>query len=505
MTVRNFLATHNLVAVSANNAETEINTEQTLDAAMLCALGDVINLEPRREDNSNEAIGKEEPDSIYDLGKLAAGVFNFEKAQPQHFAFLLAYALGMCSSAPAGDGYEHTITPIEGDLDGSRSIPSFTVAQRMGKTVLMRRFASCFVDSVTVSLARDAWCRINGNIKGTGKHDNSVISEVIAEAYNADELTLAANAVEGATAAARLANVHRVRALIPNTGIYREMDVVSASDAEPAVIGITPVTPTPIAGLSKAAACVVTHTGHGLDDGDKYTIAGITQNEWSALNGEHTITKLTADTFSIPVDTSEYVADYVPSTDDGTGVCSTVVNFEVLYAPAAAAWMTFPARVDETPLRVSGVTVNMGGGWNGTEFSGGRTMCAEVKQIEWTFNNNLEVQFTPCASGAYAARALRGGRAQKVKIDREFREFIMQQHIDDNDTFGLHILCEGAVYDSPHKYQVEIIFPKVGVLTAPISVDNKRLAESGDLQVLEDSTYGSVIVKVKNLQETYAA
>jgi len=52
---------------------------------------------------------------------------------------------------------------------------------------------------------------------------------------------------------------------------------------------------------------------------------------------------------------------------------------------------------------------------------------------------------------------------------------------------------------------VEIIFPKVGVLNAPLSVDGKRLAEAGDLQVLEDDTYGSVIVKVKNLQATYMA
>jgi len=180
-------------------------------------------------------------------------------------------------------------------------------------------------------------------------------------------------------------------------------------------------------------------------------------------------------------------------------------DFKVLYIPDEAAWCTFPARVNETPLRVSEMTLKVGGTWSGSAFSGGRELQAEMKSIEWTLNNNMEVQFVPGAGGTYASRAIRGGRTQKIKLDREFREFIMQQHMEDNDTMGLYILAEGAVYDSPHKYQVEIIFPKVGVLNAPLSVDGKRLAEAGDLQVLEDDTYGSVIVNVKNKQTTYAA
>jgi hypothetical protein len=87
------------------------------------------------------------------------------------------------------------------------------------------------------------------------------------------------------------------------------------------------------------------------------------------------------------------------------------------------------------------------------------------------------------------------------------REYILQQHIDTNATFGAYLLAQGAEYDSggPHYYQVELIFPKMGVVNAPISVDGKRLAEAGDLRIMEDATYGSVIAKVKNIQSTYAA
>lgn len=424
---RSYMATHDLIAVSANAGETAINTEQTLDTTMLCALGDIINMEHRRESNENEATGKEEPDTIYDLGALVNAAMNFEKAQPQHFAFLLAYALGSIATAAAGAGYQHTITPISGDLDGDRSLPSFTAAQRYGNNVLRRRFASMFVDAVTASFARDAWCKITGNIKGTGKVTTNVQEETVNAYIDGTTLTLAANGVEGADAATRLQNVQRIKVEL-TTGVWTEVVFSAVSDATPAVITIV------------------------------------------APGGTHTLK-----------------------------------DFKVLYIPTESGWMTFPARINETPLRVSEMTLKVGGTWSGSAFEGGRELQAEVKSVDWSVNNNLAVEFVPGGGGAYASRAMRGGRTQKITLNREFREFIMQQHLVDNDTLGLYILAEGAIYDTPHKYQVEIIFPKVAVLSAPISVDGKRLGEAGDLQVLEDDTYGSVIVKIKNLQATYAA
>ena len=78
-----------------------------------------------------------------------------------------------------------------------------------------------------------------------------------------------------------------------------------------------------IEGLSRAAACVVTLTGHGMTTGDKVTFADIAQADWTALNAEHTITYVGADSFSIAVDTSGYAGDYVPGTDPGTVVETT--------------------------------------------------------------------------------------------------------------------------------------------------------------------------------------
>lgn len=425
--MRSHRATHNLVAVSANAAETAINTEQTLDTSMLVALGDIIQRQPRREDNATEMNGKEEADTIYDLGKTVVWPFNFNKAQPQHFAFVMAYALGVVATSAAGAGYEHVITPKADDVDAYRSNPGFTAAQRFGQTVLKQRFASMFLDSFSAVFSRDDWLKLSGQALGTGKITGNVTEESITAADNVTQLTLAANAVEGSTAQARLDNVHRIRVEL-DTGEWTEVAYTAVSAATPAVITIV-----------------------------------------------------------------------------APGATAASKTYKVLYIPDEPAWCTFPARVSETPMRISQLTCTFGGAWDGSAFQGGKTIDADIRKITWNFNNNGAIEFIPGASGDYASRYFRDSRTQTISLDREFRDYILQNHIDDNDTFGLYLKATGAVFDTPHTYQVELIFPKLGVVTAPISVDGKRLAEVGDLRVLEDDTYGSVIVKIKNLQSAYAA
>ena len=231
---RSFLADYNLLAVSALSKETALNTEQTLDTSMLVSKSDIIALEPRRESNAGELTGMEEADSIYDLGAMASGSLNFEKAQAQHFGFGYAYALGSRSAAAWGTGYKHTITPTS-----DMSNPSFTAAMRLGNTVLKRRFASMHVDQLTATFAKDSWAKLALSIKGTGKYTDNIARETVSAAYNATSLTLAANAVQGSTAQLRLDSIHQVRVLVPTTGEWAEVTVTAVSTATPAVLTIT--------------------------------------------------------------------------------------------------------------------------------------------------------------------------------------------------------------------------------------------------------------------------
>lgn len=418
----------NLLAVSAEDAETAINTERATDVSLLVGVDDYINLEHRRENNASEMNGKEEPDTIYDLGATAGANFNFAKMQPHHAAFLLAYGLGSVATAAAGAGYQHTITPLSGDLDTDRSNPSFTAVQRIANAIVKRRFASLFVDSVNINFSADDWVKGSGTIKGTGKHTDSVTEETVTALNNVTELTLAANAVQGSTAAERLDNVQIVR-VAESGDEYQFMTPSAVSAATPAVI----------------------------------TIDGL----------------------------------------GGDGLSS--VDYKILYVPTEAAWGTFPARLTETPMRVSQACLYVGGNWDGSSFVGGKALGSVLNSFEYQLQNNLDIKFTLCAGGTYAGRALRGARTQMLKLTRQSRDFLLQNYILQNETFGVHLLCEGAEFDTGHNYTLELIFPKVGILSAPFSSDSGRIAEAGDLQVLEDDTYGSVIARVKNLVATVAA
>jgi hypothetical protein len=412
-------ATHNLTAISTNS-ENAINEYKSVDLTLLSDIGDIVNLSPRREDNSDEANGKEEPDQIYDNGDTAETTRNHNRAQPQHFAYLFAYGLGVCNSVPAGSGYLHTITPIPRGVDLARDLPSMTLLTQVGETVLKRLFASMFVDSVTATFAKDAWVKINGSLKGTGKHQDSVEKEVVSAAADAVSLALAIKGVAGSTDDERLDSIHRIQAEL-TPGVWTDVVFTAVSSATPAVITIT-----------------------------------------------------------------------APSVDAGA------VDYKILFAPIEGAELAFPARVVESNLRVAEMSFNLGGSWNGSAFVGGRPYGAELSQIVCNLSNSSSVSFVPGGGGAYASMHERSQRKQTLKVDRKFRDFIFQQHIKDNDQMGAYIKCVGAEYEPGHNYQVEIIYPRLGLLSAPLSVNNRKMQEAGDFVVMEDDTYGSVIVRVKN-------
>lgn len=420
-------ATHNLLAVSAGAQETGLNEFQTLDTSLLVANTDVLGVEARRENNANELTGKEEADTIYNLGQTVSGSFSFERAQPQHIALLLAFGLGSCVTAAQGSGQRHTITPLADDVDEARSLPSFTAAMRLGKTVAKRRFAGCLVDSVTLSMAEDSWVKVTGQIKGTGKVETTIIEETIEAAENATSLDLAANGVHGPTDAERLANVHRVRAEL-TPGVWTEVEYSAVSGDTPASITIT-----------------------------------------------------------------------------APGVGTDPINFKVLYAPVEPAWATLPARVVESPLRVSEMQITLGGSFDGTDFTGGRPLGADVQSVEYSLSNNLEVKFRPGSSGAYAGYVNRPARTQTLKLTRDLRDWMLQHYLDSGEYLAARIVLTGAEFATGENYRVELIFPRLGVIGAPISNSNGKLAEAGDLQVLQDDVHGSIIVIVDNQVAAYAA
>jgi hypothetical protein len=420
---RDYRNDYNLFAVSLLTKETALNTEQTLSHSLLVDRGDVLQLKPRRETNEDEMTGKEEPDSIYDLGYLSEITLNFNKAKPQDFLLALGYSFGSISSAAWGTGYKHTISPIAGP-----DMPGITGGMRFGNTILKRLCASLFIDQVTSAFAKDSWAKCVAAVKGTGKHTHNYTEESVTAMYNASSLTLAANGVQGSTAALRLDNVQQIRVQVPTTNEWVDVSFSAVSAATPAVI-----------------------------------------------------------TISAP------------------GGTATSTTYKILYVPTEPAWCTFPARVTESPLRVTDLVVKHGGKWNGSSFLGGRTVSEEIESIEHVLNNNMAIEYRVGGTGTYANYAKKGGRFQTLKFDRQMREAILQQRIYSNETFGVYMKATGAEFETGKNYYVEYVFPKCAVIDAPISAKDKVIGEVGDLRVLEDDTYGSAIITVANKIATCAA
>jgi len=426
--IRNFLATHNLLAVSARRQEPALNVEQDLDTTLLVDLTTTLTYRGLKAVNREEMTGKEEADRVYDLGGNVSGALSFSQAQPQHFAFLLAYALGEVTTTPLGDGgYRHQIRPRAGEVDACRSNPSFTAALRYGRQVLKRRYTSCFIDQVRVELAKDGWARIAGVVKGTGKVTDNTRRETVNAPFNAGSLTLS-QGVEGATAAERLANVQAVQVLDPVTQAWQEVGYTEVSGEVPAVITIAP-----------------------------------------------------------------------------PGGSSTLTSYRVYYLPRESGWMSFPERVEEPPLKVSRVAVHLGGRWNGTEFLGGHQLTGELKRLVWQFANHLVVERTPGGGTDHANRAFRSGRQQKLSLDRDFRDFLLDLHLREGEYLSLYLKAQGPEMAPGLFYQVELVFPRVAVVAGPVKTAQRRLTEEVELAVLEDDTYGSVIVYVQNRVSGYAA
>jgi hypothetical protein len=72
---------------------------------------------------------------------------------------------------------------------------------------------------------------------------------------------------------------------------------------------IQPTATLVVASVSAAAAAVITSVAHGLLTDNAVKIAGAT-GDWAALNGTRIITVLTADTFSVAVNSSGFAATF---------------------------------------------------------------------------------------------------------------------------------------------------------------------------------------------------
>lgn len=369
--------------------------------------------------------GSELPARIVASHREASGTLSQKRAKPDFLAFVLAYFFGECVSGQvSGTAYRHEIFPAGGPY-----LPTFTAVQRRGADLFTERLAGNYIEGFTLSLA-EGWVSLSADVIGTGAREVNYERESVTAPANAPSITLTANAVEGSTAAARLANVYRVRARDAGSEAWQTLDVVSVSADAPAVI---------------AFAKALGETG----------------------------------------DDVEYQVDYIPAEPD---------------------WCALPDPVDESPLKLTEARVVVDGWFDGSDLMGGEELKAEVMGFTITGKNNLELKHFPGESGP-AAVAARGGLSLAVSLTESLRDTVRAWQCDHPETelVSLALKVRGAEIEpgSGAYFGGEIIFPRCGILAAPVEVQGKRLALAGDLVVMDDGTYGGVIVRCFNRQTGY--
>lgn len=177
--------------------------------------------------------------------------------------------------------------------------------------IMPRQFYSGY-SSLTLDAAEEHFAMVfpipkTGTLKKIGWRVNASTSPVLTVKVSLETVAAAVGVpVATSDAAKTLYAAGAQSAAITNPAIANRFDSITS--------------PLQIEGLSRAAACVVTWTGHGMSgSGHNVKFADITQADWTALNGNtYAVTVINADTFSIPVNTSGYAADYVPGDDPGT-------------------------------------------------------------------------------------------------------------------------------------------------------------------------------------------
>lgn len=180
------------------------------------------------------------------------------------------------------------------------------------------------------------------------------------------------------------------------------------------------------------------------------------------------------------------------------------VTYTVTYAPTEAAWGSFPPTIEESPLEVCGLNVVIGGTWDGAAFVGGRNISSEITELTYSLQNSLEISFAPGGCLNYANVCVRPARSQTIKLGREMRDYIMQLYLENNAYIGLELDLIGAEFAPGEHYQMKTVIPKLGILDNPLSVNKKKLAEKGDLLVLDGGNYPSVTHTVRNQVSGYA-
>lgn len=141
-----------------------------------------------------------------------------------------------------------------------------------------------------------------------------------------------------------------------------------------------------------------------------------------------------------------------------------------------------------------------------TDLTSASDIASTVRSIEWSVNNNPDPEeLYRLGSGLYLGAFERGDLVQTVNLDYDYADETEVERLTNQTAVAFQVKIRGAEIETGFYYGMNLIFPKLKYAGVERAVDRGKLVNRIRMQVLEDATYGSVILVVFNIQTAYAA
>jgi Phage tail tube protein len=173
-----------------------------------------------------------------------------------------------------------------------------------------------------------------------------------------------------------------------------------------------------------------------------------------------------------------------------------------------------PNVVPESYLRYGDVQFTRGGSLSGSVAGGDLAIGgspvsfrADLRNFTWTIDNQAIPIYEMGDNSGHVSRAERGDRfTHELSAVFEMQDDSHKTGLINGTQYVLNIPITGGVISGgsgAYKFSAEFIFPKVVYREAKKVRDGQEVIVNAQFQVLEDPTYGSVIVKIINQQAGY--
>ncbi len=179
----------------------------------------------------------------------------------------------------------------------------------------------------------------------------------------------------------------------------------------------------------------------------------------------------------------------------------------------ASSAISKPAVAAESYLRYGDVGFTRGGSVTGSvaaddlAVTGGTAFQADLKSFEYSLDADPTSIYEMGDNSGYVSRVERGDRwTHRLAAVFEMQDDTHKTGLVNGTEYVLHLPVTGSVIpggSGAFNFGCELLFPKAVYREAKKDRDGDVVTVGADFQVLEDATYGSVIVTVTNEQSGY--